>query len=38
VAAAPAANELILGKGIIGQPKVYVSGQPVRNFLRYLSP
>lgn len=27
-----------LGRGIIGQPTVYVPGQPVRNFLRYLSP
>jgi hypothetical protein len=26
------------GRGILGQPKVYVSGQPVRNALRYLSP
>ena len=27
-----------LGRGIVGQPTVYVPGQPVRNFLRYLSP
>jgi hypothetical protein len=27
-----------LGRGIIGQPTVYVSGQPIRNFLRYISP
>jgi hypothetical protein len=27
-----------LGRGIIGQPTVYVTGQPVRNFLRYLFP
>ena len=27
-----------LGRGIIGQPTAYVAGQPVRNFLRYLSP
>lgn len=27
-----------LGRGLIGQPTVYVPGQPVRNFLRYLSP
>jgi hypothetical protein len=27
-----------LGRGIIGQPTAYVSGQPIRNFLRYLSP
>jgi hypothetical protein len=27
-----------LGRGIIGQPTVYVTGQPIRNFLRYISP
>ncbi len=27
-----------LGRGIIGQPTAFVAGQPVRNFLRYLSP
>jgi len=27
-----------LGRGIIGQPTVYVPGQPIRNFMRYLSP
>lgn len=27
-----------LGRGLIGQPTVYVPGQPIRNFLRYLSP
>jgi hypothetical protein len=27
-----------LGRGIIGQPTVYVPGQPIRNFLRYISP
>ena len=27
-----------LGRGVIGQPTVYVPGQPVRNFLRYISP
>ena len=27
-----------LGRGIIGQPTVYVTGQPIRNFLRYLFP
>jgi hypothetical protein len=26
------------GTGIVGQPKLYVSGQPIRNALRYLSP
>ena len=27
-----------LGRGIIGQPKLYVEGQPVRNALRFLTP
>lgn len=27
-----------VGQGILGQPKAYVSGQPVRNFLRYITP
>jgi hypothetical protein len=27
-----------VGRGVIGQPKMYVPGQPIRNFLRYLSP
>ena len=27
-----------LGRGVIGQPKLYVEGQPVRNFFRWLSP
>lgn len=27
-----------LGRGILGQPTVYIPGQPVRNFLRYLAP
>lgn len=27
-----------IGRGIIGQPTVYVPGQPVRNFMRYLFP
>jgi hypothetical protein len=27
-----------IGRGIVGQPTVYVPGQPFRNFLRYLSP
>ncbi len=27
-----------LGQGIIGQPKAYVPGQTIRNFLRYLTP
>lgn len=27
-----------VGRGLLGQPKVYVPGQPLRNALRYLSP
>lgn len=27
----------ILGRGLIGQPKLYKPGEPVRNLLRYLS-
>ncbi len=27
-----------LGRGLIGQPKLYRPGQPVRNFLRYITP
>jgi hypothetical protein len=27
-----------LGYGILGQPKVYLPGQPVQNFLRWLTP
>jgi hypothetical protein len=27
-----------IGRGVLGQPTVYVPGQPVRNFLRYLAP
>lgn len=27
-----------LGRGLLGQPTVYVPGQPFRNFMRYLSP
>jgi len=28
----------VVGQGIIGQPKVYVPNQPLRNFLRYVTP
>ena len=38
VKVAPQPHSYIYGRGIIGQPKVYVPGQPVRNFFRYLSP
>lgn len=27
-----------VGRGLLGQPKLYVPNQPVRNFVRYLSP
>ena len=27
----------VIGRGLIGQPKLYVPGQSVRNFLRYIS-
>jgi hypothetical protein len=27
-----------VGRGILGQPKLFVPGQPVRNFFRYLTP
>ncbi len=27
-----------VGRGLLGQPKAYVPGQPVRNFFRYLAP
>jgi len=35
---APEPIEYQIGRGILGQPKVYVPGQPLRNFLRYLTP
>jgi hypothetical protein len=34
----PTATGYQLGHGLLGQPKVYVPGQPIRNFVRYLSP
>ncbi len=34
---APTPAQYQFGRGIFGQPKVYVPGQPVRNLLRYLS-
>ena len=27
-----------VGRGLVGQPKVFVPGQPVRNFVRYFTP
>ena len=34
----PYPQDVMLGRGILGQPKVYVSGQPLRNALRFLTP
>jgi hypothetical protein len=31
-------DNYVVGQGIVGQPKVYVPSQPVRNFLRYITP
>lgn len=31
-------DNYVVGQGIIGQPKVYVPSQPVRNFIRYITP
>lgn len=31
-------NNVQVGQGIIGQPKAYVPGQGVRNFIRYFTP
>ena len=33
----PVPQQYYFGRGIIGQPKIYVPGQPIRNFVRYLS-
>lgn len=35
---APMPPAVYTGRGLLGQPKLYVPGQPVRNFFRYLSP
>jgi hypothetical protein len=35
---APMPAQFEIGRGILGQPKLYVPGQPIRNFFRYLSP
>ena len=32
------ANGTYVGRGLIGQPKAYVDGQPLRNFFRFLTP
>lgn len=33
----PVPQQYYFGRGIVGQPKIYVPGQPIRNFLRYMS-
>jgi len=35
---APANSDLIVGRGLLGQPKLYIDGQPLRNALRWLTP
>jgi hypothetical protein len=37
ITTSPAAAPYRIGKGIFGQPKLYVPNQPVRNFFRSLS-
>ena len=34
----PPPGGIYYGRGLIGQPKAYVSGQPIRNALRFLTP
>jgi len=34
----PMPAQYYVGQGLLGQPKLYVPEQPVRNFFRYLSP
>jgi hypothetical protein len=34
----PVVGTFYMGRGIIGQPKLYVDGQPIRNVLRWLTP
>jgi hypothetical protein len=31
-------NGAYFSRGIVGQPKAYLDGQPIRNFVRYLTP
>lgn len=31
-------DNYVVGQGIIGQPKIYVPSQPLRNFIRYITP
>lgn len=34
----PMNNNSYVGRGLLGQPKVYTEGQPIRNSLRYILP
>ncbi len=34
----PTPQQQYIGQGLLGQPKVYVPGQPIMNVLRYISP
>jgi hypothetical protein len=38
VQVSPMPSYYYVGPGILGQPTVYVPGQNIRNFIRYLSP
>ena len=38
IALRPTPPDTYVGRGSLGQPKAYVPGQPVRNFLRWLTP
>lgn len=31
-------DEYFVGQGLLGQPKVYAEGEPIRNFFRYILP
>lgn len=37
ITTSPPVAPYLIGKGIFGQPKLYVPNQPVRNFFRYMS-
>ena len=34
----PVLSDRRVGRGILGRPKVYVAGQPIRNILRWITP
>lgn len=38
IATKPVPSGTYVGKGLVGQVKAYVDGQPVRNFFRYILP